>query len=194
MGSISTLLCIHRDPSQLSLLQEHGYELVTATNGSDGLRLFMLQAVDAIVLDYQLGLLDGGVVAAEIKKIKPEVPIVMLAEDVELPHDALKSVDAIVSKSDGPHLLLASVRSVLDGRWRSVVKEIQRLRRQYLCSLLTRYGMGPNAGRPTLPNWQRTRTLHPFLPESGEAFGRELSSSDHTPNDTLSGFERLAAL
>jgi DNA-binding response OmpR family regulator len=114
MGSNSTLLCIHRDPSQLSLLQEHGYELVTATNGSDGLRLFMLQAVDAIVLDYQLGLLDGGVVAAEIKKVKPEVPIVMLAEDVELPHDALKSVDAIVSKSDGPQLLLARVRSLLD--------------------------------------------------------------------------------
>ena len=75
MGSNSTLLCIHRDPSQLSLLQVHGYELVTATNGSDGLRLFMLQAVDAIVLDYQLGLLDGGVVAAEIKKVKPEIPI-----------------------------------------------------------------------------------------------------------------------
>jgi DNA-binding response OmpR family regulator len=116
MGSNSTLLCIHRDPSQLSLLQEHGYELLTATNGSDGLRLFMSQPVDAIVLDYQLGLLDGGVVAAEIKKVKPQVPIVMLAEAVELPHDALKSVDALVSKSDGPHFLLASVRSVLDGK------------------------------------------------------------------------------
>ena len=54
--------------------------------------------------------------AAEIKKVKPQVPIVMLAENVELPHDALKSVDALVAKSDGPHLLLASVRSVLDGK------------------------------------------------------------------------------
>src|ERR1700674_4146682 len=116
MGSNSTLLCIHRDPSQLSLLQEHGYELITATNGSDGLRLFMSQSVDAIVLDYQLGLLDGGVVAAEIKKVKPQLPIVMIAEDVELPHDALQSVDALVAKSDGPDFLLASVRSVLDVR------------------------------------------------------------------------------
>jgi DNA-binding response OmpR family regulator len=114
MAANSTLLCIHRDPDQLSLLQEHGYELLTATNGSDGLRLFMSRPVDAIVLDYRLGLLDGGVVAAEIKKVKPQVPIVMLAEDVELPDDALKSVDALVSKSDGPHFLLASLRSVLD--------------------------------------------------------------------------------
>ncbi len=32
MGTNNTLLCIHRDPAQLSLLQENGYELVTATN------------------------------------------------------------------------------------------------------------------------------------------------------------------
>ena len=114
MGTNSTLLCIHRDPAQLSLLEQNGYELLTATNGADGLRLFMSRPVDAIVLDYQLGLLDGGVVATEIKKVKPQVPIVMLAEDVELPADALKSVDALVAKSDGPHFLLATVHFVLN--------------------------------------------------------------------------------
>lgn len=114
MGTNSTLLCIHRDPAQLGLLEQSGYELLTATTGSDGLRLFMLQAVDAIVLDYQLGLLDGGVVAVEIKKFKPQIPIVMLTEDVELPVDALQSVDALVAKSDGAHFLLATIRHVLN--------------------------------------------------------------------------------
>ena len=114
MGTNSTLLCIHRDPGQLSLLEQNGYELLTAANGADGLRLFMSRPVDGIVLDYQLGLLDGGVVATEIKKVKPQVPIVMLAEDVELPADALKSVDALVAKSDGPHFLLATVHFVLN--------------------------------------------------------------------------------
>ena len=84
MAANSTLLCIHRDPGQLSLLQEHGYELVTASNGHDGLRLFMSRPVDAIVLEYHLGLLDGTVIAAEIKQVKPQVPIVMLAENLEL--------------------------------------------------------------------------------------------------------------
>lgn len=74
MGA-NTLLCIHRDPAQLSLLQENGYELVTATNGHEGLRLFMSRAVDAIVLEYHLGLLNGAVIAAEIKQVRPEVPI-----------------------------------------------------------------------------------------------------------------------
>jgi DNA-binding response OmpR family regulator len=116
MASNGTLLCIHRDPAQLSLLQEHGFELLTATTGGDGLRLFTSRAVDAIVLEYHLGLLDGAVVASEIKRVRPTIPIVMLADHLELPNTALKSVDALVTKSDGAHFLLATVHSVLKAK------------------------------------------------------------------------------
>jgi CheY-like chemotaxis protein len=112
-NAATTLLFIHRDPVQLNLLKENGYGVITATNGSDGLRLLMEHAVDAIVLEYYLGLLDGGVVAHEIKQVRPELPVVMLAECLELPDGALKSVDALVAKSDGPHFLLATIHSVL---------------------------------------------------------------------------------
>jgi DNA-binding response OmpR family regulator len=111
-----TLLCIHRDPAQLNLLAENGYELATATTGFDGLRLFMSRPVDAVVLEYHLGLLDGSAVADEIKRVRPEMPIVMVVDHVELPGDALKSVDALVVKSDGPHFLLATVLFVLNVR------------------------------------------------------------------------------
>ncbi|MFZ0801204.1 MAG: response regulator [Terriglobales bacterium] len=116
MATNTTLLCIHQDPAELNLLQEHGYELLTATNGHEGLRLFMSQSVDAIVLDYQLGLLDGGVVAAAIKNVKPQVPIVMLTECMDIPVAALNSVDALVAKSDLAHSLLETVHSVLNGK------------------------------------------------------------------------------
>ena len=114
MADNGTLLCIHRDPAQLSLLQDNGYELVTATSGSEGLRLLMTRPVDAIVIEYHLGLLDGAVVASEIKKAKPQIPIVMLADHLELPDGALKSVDALVTKADGAHFLLATVRFILN--------------------------------------------------------------------------------
>jgi|SRR5689334_2314758 len=114
MSTQRTVLCIHREPAQLSLLKENGYRLVTATNGGDGLRLFMSWPVDAIVLDYHLGLLDGAVVAAEIKQVKPQIPIVMIADNLDLPNGALKSVDAIVAKSDGPHFLLETLHFVLN--------------------------------------------------------------------------------
>jgi len=114
MATNGTLLCIHRDPAQLNLLEENGYELITATNGHEGLRLFMSRQVDAIVVEDQLGLLNGEVVAAEIKNVNPQLPIVMVTEHVELPDGALKSVDALVAKSDGPHILLATVHFVLN--------------------------------------------------------------------------------
>jgi len=114
MAANNTILCIHRDPDQLSLLQENGYELLTATNGQDGLRLFVSQPVDAIVLDYHLGLLDGTLVANEIKRLRPMIPIVMLADNLELPDGALNSVDALVTKSDGAHFLWATVHFVLN--------------------------------------------------------------------------------
>lgn len=113
MATNSTLLCIHRNPAQLDLLKEHGYQLVTAVNGHEGLRLFMSRPVDAIVLEYHLGLLDGVTIANEVKRVRPAVPIVMLADHVDLPSGALKSVDALVAKSDGPHFLLAIVHFVL---------------------------------------------------------------------------------
>ncbi|MGA9544524.1 MAG: response regulator [Candidatus Sulfotelmatobacter sp.] len=113
MANNPTLLCINRDPAQLCSLQENGYQLLTATNGRDGLRLFASQPVDAIVLDYQLGLLDGAVVANEIKRVRPTIPIVMLADNLELPDGALNSVDALVTRSDGAHFLWATVHFVL---------------------------------------------------------------------------------
>lgn len=121
MAATNTLLCIHRDPAQLHLLEEKGYGLITATNGSDGLRLLMSQSVHAVVLEYYLGLLNGAVVADEIRQVRPQLPIVMVADHLDLPDGALKSVDALVIKSDGPHFLWATVHFVLN------IKPDQRL-------------------------------------------------------------------
>ena len=113
MATSNTVLCIHRDPKQLAVLREKGYGLVTATNGSEGLRLLMSSSVDAVVLEYYLGLLDGAVVADEIRRARPEVPIIMVADPVELPREALKSVDTLVDKSAGSHFLWAAVHFLL---------------------------------------------------------------------------------
>jgi DNA-binding NarL/FixJ family response regulator len=117
MEAQPTLLCVHRDPGQLLHLQQDGYCVVTATCGNEGLRLLMLQAVDAVVIEYHLGLLDGAVLASEIKQVRPNVPIVMVCDNLDLPDDALKSVDAIVLRSDGPHFLMATLHFVLSIEW-----------------------------------------------------------------------------
>jgi response regulator RpfG family c-di-GMP phosphodiesterase len=101
----ATVLCIHRDPKQLRLLKEKGYGLVTATSGSDGLRLLKSHPVDAVVLEYYLELSDGAVVANAIKRVRPQLPIVMVADP-----------QGLVDKSDGPHFLWAAVHFLLTTR------------------------------------------------------------------------------
>jgi DNA-binding response OmpR family regulator len=77
----------------------------------------MSRKVDAVVIEYHLGLLDGAVVASEIKQLRPQVPIVMVCDNLELPEKALKSVDAIVVRSDGHHFLVATIHFVLSVEW-----------------------------------------------------------------------------
>jgi CheY-like chemotaxis protein len=119
MAANSTLLCVHRDPVQLSHLREHGYELVTTTSKHEGLRLFNSRPVDAIVLEHYEGIADTTAIADEIKQSRPDVPIVMLTDHLELADSDLKSVDALVLKADGPHFLLATVHFVLNVKARA---------------------------------------------------------------------------
>jgi DNA-binding response OmpR family regulator len=167
MATNSTLLlCIHRNPAQLSLLTEHGYELTTATTGSDGLRLFMSRSVDAVVLEYQLGLLDGATIADVIKQVRPDVPIVMLVDHVELPAGALKSVDALVVKSDGLHFVLATVHFVLN------VKPAQ-LRESKLRSETPAHLRRPGRSREGVDRGQ-TNLLQLATHEKEKPFAREV--------------------
>jgi len=167
MATNSTLLCIHRDPDQLSLLQENGYELATATNGSDGLRLFMSRPVDAVVIEYDLRLLDGATIASEIKQVRPDLPIVMLADHVEIPFDALKSVDALVVKSDGPHFLLATVHFILN------VKPTQS-RNSRPRSEMQAHLRRPVRSREVEPNHGQANTLQSAAEGEDAPFSREV--------------------
>jgi CheY-like chemotaxis protein len=127
MAANSTLLCVHRDPIQLSLLRESGYELVTAANSHEGLRLFNSQSVDAIVLEHYQGASDGSAIADEIKQARPDVPIVMLTDYLEINDSDLKSVDALVLKADGPHFLLATVHFLLNVKSRAIAARKSRV-------------------------------------------------------------------
>jgi len=55
-------------------------------------------------------------IANQIKRACPEVPIIMLADHWEIAATALRSVDALVIKADGPHFLLATVHFMLSVR------------------------------------------------------------------------------
>jgi CheY-like chemotaxis protein len=98
------------------LLEKNGYEVLQASGGDEGLKLFRSNTVDAVVLDYQMPGMNGDVVAAKMKRIKSTVPIMMLSAYGPLPKNKLKAVDAFLSKSQPTAKLLTNLQHMIDGR------------------------------------------------------------------------------
>lgn len=116
----SKILCIDDHWNGLigrkMLLEKNGYEVLEATGGDEGLKLFRSNSVDAVVLDYQMPGMSGDVVAAKMKRIKSNVPIMLLSAYGPLPKNKLKSVDRFLSKSQPSGILLSSLQTMINGR------------------------------------------------------------------------------
>jgi len=114
----ATILCIDNHSKGLivrkAFLQNNGYEVLEATGGDDGMKLFLDHRVDAVVLDYQTSGMCGDMVAAKMKSVKSHVPIMLLSSDEPLPKDKLKAVDIFLSVSQPPKILLSKLQHLLD--------------------------------------------------------------------------------
>jgi len=115
-----TILCVDDEPDGLfgreTLLKLSGYEVVTTTSGRQSLDLLRSATFDAVVLDYRMPEMMGDVVAARMKKLKPDVPILMLSAHESLPAAALRSTDTFLSKNAPPSQFVGAVKELLAAR------------------------------------------------------------------------------
>ena len=116
----ATILCIDDHWNGLirrkMLLEQSGYEVLEASGGDEGLKLFRSHPVDAVVLDYQMPGMNGDVVAAKMKSINSQIPIMLLSAYGPLPKNKLTSVDSFLSKSQPPNILLSALQEMLSDR------------------------------------------------------------------------------
>jgi two-component system, OmpR family, alkaline phosphatase synthesis response regulator PhoP len=112
-----TLLCVDDNQSCLNIckiiLEDFGYTVLTASSSRGGLKIFASKAIDAVILDYQMPEMNGELVAAEIRKTNPRVPILMLSGCLSLPESALQLVDEFIAKGDPVEFLLLAVQQLL---------------------------------------------------------------------------------
>ena len=109
----AVVLCIDDDEDVLecekSFLESVGYTVLTATSGGQGLRLASMHSIDVVIVDYLMPGMNGHEVAKEIKRLKPESPIIMLSAAVDVPEQALKLVDAFIPKDRLASQLLPAI-------------------------------------------------------------------------------------
>jgi CheY-like chemotaxis protein len=113
----ATILCIDDHWNGLigrkMLLEQNGYEVLEASGGDEGLKLFLSRNVDAVVVDYQMPGMNGDVVAEKIKRINSHVPIMLLSAYGPLPKSKLRAVDSFLTKSQPPKILLSTLQGLL---------------------------------------------------------------------------------
>ena len=113
----NTVLCIDDEPNGLvvrkAILRNKGYEVLTALSGAEGLKLFEANPVDAVVLDYSMPGMNGGQVAAEMKRLNPNIKILLLSAYVDIPKETLQSVDKQSVKGVSPTSFLTDLEQLL---------------------------------------------------------------------------------
>jgi PAS domain S-box-containing protein len=119
--TVATILCIDDEavgllPRKL-LLESAGHRVIEARSGPEGIQLFQSHKVDAVILDYWMSGMKGTTVAAELKRINPAVPIIVLSGMSDLPGEAAGLIDQwLVKGSHKPEQLLDSISSLLERR------------------------------------------------------------------------------
>jgi CheY-like chemotaxis protein len=112
------VLCIDDQAEGLVIrklfLESIGYEVLTASSGRAGLDLVAKQPIDAVVLDYRMPEMDGEAVATELRRVRPDLPIVLLSGYVpEVPPRVRHLVSAFVSKGSAPSELTGALQTAL---------------------------------------------------------------------------------
>jgi DNA-binding response OmpR family regulator len=95
-----------------AILECEGYAVLNAADGDQALAYFETQLIDLVLLDYVMPGMSGGVVCREMKKAKPNVPVIMVSANL-VDADTLKQVDHFISKGEGPRILLEKIRDLL---------------------------------------------------------------------------------
>jgi CheY-like chemotaxis protein len=77
------ILCVESQKEYLGaltyMLEAAGYQVVPASTGSQGISVLMKQPIRGVLLEYDLPDASGCAIRAEMKRIKPEVPVLLFA-------------------------------------------------------------------------------------------------------------------
>ncbi|RZN40471.1 two-component system response regulator GlrR [Escherichia sp. E2593] len=129
------LLLVDDDPGLLKLLglrlTSEGYSVVTAESGAEGLRILNREKVDLVISDLRMDEMDGMQLFAEIQKVQPGMPVIILTAHGSIP-DAVaatqQGVFSFLTKPVDKDALYQAIDDALeqsapatDERWREAI-------------------------------------------------------------------------
>jgi len=80
------------------ILEAHGYKVLLAESGEQALQLLRKQVVAAVLCDYEMPGMNGGELAAEIKRSRPRMPFLLISGHESVLDDPPQGVDCTLEK------------------------------------------------------------------------------------------------
>jgi CheY-like chemotaxis protein len=100
------VLCVENHIEYLDalkyMLETAGYEVVSATTGNQGLSMLTSQSIQGVLLEYELPDATGSSVRTEMKRIKPDVPVLLFAGVGSQTPFLLRFFDAYLRNAERP--------------------------------------------------------------------------------------------
>ncbi|MCC5932976.1 MAG: response regulator [Candidatus Cyclonatronum sp.] len=119
---------IDRLKPHIMFLEKKGFEMVPVTNGEDAITLVQKEVFNLVFLDEQMPGMDGLTTLSKIKKINPQLPVVMITKSEEefIMEDAIgfKIADYLI-KPVNPNQILLTIKRILDQKRLSNEKSAQ---------------------------------------------------------------------
>jgi len=113
------ILCLEDNPKYLALrkkvLEHEGYEIISVTTAGEAVKALHQFPICATIADHLLQGVTGAQLARDMKKIKPQVPIILFSGAVP---ENLDGVDVYLNKAEPTAKFLEIVRAVVE-RYRS---------------------------------------------------------------------------
>jgi DNA-binding response OmpR family regulator len=108
-----TILCIADNPHALllyrSVLELRGLRVLTTSSGEQGLELCNFCSVDCVVLDRPQ---DGSILAHQIGRRHPYLPIVVVSDDTRISLDIYGEVEMFITKTEAIEELVECIEQV----------------------------------------------------------------------------------
>ena len=119
----NSVLCIGNDPLNLNLrcalLRQHGWRVLSSGNGHEGILRFGKEAVNAVVVDFNDDGSEAALIIGQLKRLRPEVPVILMKDEKEFVQGATQQASAVVLKSQEALELIDALKAVLPARSKS---------------------------------------------------------------------------
>ncbi len=111
------VMCVDGDGFGLQLrrlvLESFGCRVLSYTSGSDALAALLDNDVDIVLMDVVIEGMPGGELARELKRNRPDIPVLVLSSLAYPPEDVVPFIDGFATKGEWPADLMQTIRGTV---------------------------------------------------------------------------------